>query len=53
MEKLRELAEIYEELTNDLHQQFVGNFEYEELLSNVRKQILELEKTLKFDFKSD
>lgn len=49
MERLRELVAYYEELTDDKHQQFVGSFDYEVALHNVRSEILRLEKTLKFE----
>ncbi len=50
MDKLRELVSVYEELTNDFHQQFVGEFEYERLIYDVRREILDLERTINFGF---
>jgi hypothetical protein len=53
MDKLKELAELYEELVDDDHQQFVGEFEYEALLQRVRHEIMELERSINFGFDDD
>jgi len=50
MEKLRKLTRYYAELVDDQHQEFVGEFEYERLLYEVRKKILELERSIDFGF---
>lgn len=49
MDRLRELTEHYAKLVDDDHQQFVGIFEYEEMLHDIRQEILRLERSITFE----
>lgn len=49
MDSLKKLVRLYDNLTDDSHQQYVGEFWYEKMLIDVRSAIRKQEKMIKFE----